>query len=387
VRTLLRVAFVVILVATATASAFLGTTAAPPVSGNHHTQAAPVVSSYAGSYIADIPNRYRSPVCAGPSQFRAIAVYARAADGPDRYWSTVDDIRYAVMRANSFVHDTAQRLGVERLDFKFECAKNHITVLNAVLSTPSWGDSFNSIETDLRALGLRDTTVKYWVWYDGGPPTGACGEARRPGDGSLSEGNAANTGPHYAVAYAATRSCGSMASTMLHEATHTMGAVDTAAWGTDRAGHCVDGMDIMCGSGRICPTLQYDCGNDSYFDPRPAKGEYLFGHWNIAFCVNHFVSRTGCVTQPRNLRSAYSGYGVTLRWSPPLSSGGAPLWTYEIYRRSCKDCPFSVIDTVAGSRTSYTDPNLGFRYEYRLRAVNVWRDGGPLSNLVVGGIL
>ncbi|MEX2458231.1 MAG: fibronectin type III domain-containing protein, partial [Actinomycetota bacterium] len=212
-------------------------------------------------------------------------------------------------------------------------------------------------------------------------------ELRRTGDGSLSETNRSNQGPDFAVAYAHINACGSVASTLLHEATHTMGAVAQDAWGTDRRGHCADGLDLMCTSGRLCPTLRYDCGDDTYFDPAPRRGEYLYTHWNIAFCINRFISRSGCITQPRNLRASYSGYGVTLHWTGPASTGGAPLQTYEIYRRACKDCPLNRIDTVSGSRRSYTDVNFGFRYEYRVRAINVWQDGGPLSNIAAGGIL
>ena len=368
-----------------------------PVSGSRAWRTAPIESSvppvdgrYASGYVSDIPASYRAPMCAGAKTFRSVAVYARAADSPDRYWSTVDDIRLAVMRGNAFVHDEAARLGVDRFDFKFACHDGQVLVVNAVLSTPSGNDSFETIEADLRALGLRDPYVKYWVWYDGGVASGACGEARRPGDGTLSEDNPANAGGHHAVAYAHTTACGSVASTLLHEATHTMGAVAPDAWGTDRHGHCADGLDVMCASGNLCSAMRYDCGNDTYFDPRPARGEYLYGHWNVAFCVNRFVSRTGCTSQTRNLRASYSGWAITLRWSPPASSGGAPLWIYEIHRRNCSDCPFHVIDTVNGSRTSYSDLGIetatGNRFQYKVRAINVWRDGGPLSNLASAGL-
>jgi hypothetical protein len=337
--------------------------------------------------VADLPSRYRQPVCARSNQYRFVAVYARAADRPDRYWAHVDAIRTAVKRANAFVHDEARRAGVNRLDLRFQCRGKQIEVVNAVVATPSSTDSFETVEYDLKKSGLNDSLAKYWVWYDDATSTGACGEARRTGDGSLSEANRSNQGPDFAVAYAHITACGSVASTLLHEATHTMGAVADAAWGTDRRGHCADGRDVMCTSGRLCPTLRYDCGNDTYFDPAPRRGEYLYTHWNIAFCINRFISRTGCITQPRNLRASYSGYGVTLHWTGPANTGGAPLQIYEIYRRACNTCPLHRIDTVSGSRRSYTDVNLGFRYEYRVRAINVWQDGGPLSNLAAGGIL
>lgn len=350
--------------------------------------AGPVHALYPSGNVGDLPYEFRGPACVSRNQFRFVAVYARPADAPDRFSSTAVEIRRAVMRANAFVAAEARRLGVGRFDLKFQCRSDGlITVLNAVLRTSSFADSFASIENDLRRLNLDDWRAKYWVWYDDVGRDGVCGEARRPGDGSLSESNRANQGPDYAVAYAPITSCGSVASTLLHEATHTMGAVAHDAWGTDRRGHCTDGLDVMCSSGNLCSSLRYDCGADSYFDPRPRRGEYLYSHWNVAFCLNRFVSRSGCITHPRDLRASSTGYGVALRWRPPAVTGGAPVARYEIQRRNCRDCPWNTVDQVRGSRTSYTDFTFGFRYEYRVRAVNVWEDAGPVSNVAAGGIL
>ncbi len=348
-------------------------------------------AAYPSGVANDIPARYRNPVCTNAKQFRSVAVYARPYDKADRYWSTVGQIRSAVTRANAFVHDEAARAGASRLDLKFECNRQgQITVLNVVTRTPAGGDDFAHIEYDLIQAGLRDPLVKYWVWYDDSVSSGACGEARRSGDASLALNNRANRGPDHAIAYATVTACGSVASTLLHEATHTMGAVAESAWGNDRHGHCVDGRDVMCSSGTICSYTQYDCGKDSYFDPRPRSGEYLFNHWNLAFCVNRFISRTGCTTAPRNLKASFSGYAISLRWNAPSSTGGAPLARYEIYRRSCGDCPFNKLVDIAGTRTSYTDfgieTALGNRFEYQLRAVNVWADDGPLSGIAGAGL-
>jgi hypothetical protein len=347
-------------------------------------------SAYPSSGVSnDIPNRYRNPACASSKSYRFVAVYARPYDRADGYWGAVGQIRAAVARGNSFVHDEAARAGLPRLDLRFGCTSGQVTVLNAVLRTSAYRDSFQTIEYDLMQAGLRDPRVKYWVWYDDSVGNGACGEARKSGDASLAEDNRANHGPDYAVAYATITACGSVASTLLHEATHTMGGVSHTAWGTDRSGHCVDGRDVMCTSGNLCPYTAYDCGKDTYFDPRPRGGEYLYTHWNIAFCVNRYISRVGCTTAPRNLKASHVGYAITLRWNAPSSTGGAPLARYEIYRRSCGDCPFNLLDEIAGTRTSYTDFGIetvmGNRFEYQLRAVNVWADGGPLSGIAGAG--
>ena len=217
---------------------------------------------------------------------------------------------------------------------------------------------------------------------------GACGEARRRATARSPRTTARTRGRDYAVAYAPVTACGSVASTLLHEATHTMGGVAQDAWGTDRRGHCVDGRDIMCTSGNLCPTPRYDCGNDTYFDPKPRRGEYLYTHWNIAFCVNRFISRTGCITQPREpardlLRIRRSPCGGTRRCEHRRGAVGAATRSTG---GPASDCPFNRRSTprAPGPRYSDSGSNLGFRYEYRVRAVNVWRDGGPLSNLAVG---
>jgi hypothetical protein len=91
----------------------------------------------------------------------------------------------------------------------------------------------------------------------------------------------------------------------LHELTHNMGGVQSTAPHHTDYGHCWDEHDVMCyddGSGiamaNVCPTVSgaiaevYDCGNDDYFSPVPAAGNYLATHWNVynsAFMV-------GCAT-------------------------------------------------------------------------------------------
>ena len=94
---------------------------------------------------------------------------------------------------------------------------------------------------------------------------------------------------------------------MLHEVTHTLGAVNGSAPNAsmdtngNARGHCTDGLDLMCyqdgpvqtarapyttstcGSvaGQGGMTQTYDCGRDDYFSPAPAPNSYLATHWNV----------------------------------------------------------------------------------------------------------
>jgi hypothetical protein len=83
---------------------------------------------------------------------------------------------------------------------------------------------------------------------------------------------------------------------MLHEITHTLGAVQLTAPHSTGQGHCWDDNDVMCyndggpyyaagGTLRgICATSfeLIDCNGDDYFAYAPAAGSYLTNHWNAA---------------------------------------------------------------------------------------------------------
>ena len=83
---------------------------------------------------------------------------------------------------------------------------------------------------------------------------------------------------------------------MLHELTHTLGAVQDSAPHASGASHCWDEHDVMCYADggpyyqnggtpqTLCnQTLQaYDCGQDDYFNYAPPPGSYLATHWNAA---------------------------------------------------------------------------------------------------------
>ena len=85
---------------------------------------------------------------------------------------------------------------------------------------------------------------------------------------------------------------------VLHEVMHTLGAVQPSAPHFSGGAHCYELYDAMCytpkdGTANVfvrnCeivgeapnPGKPLDCGNDDYFNPSPAPGSYLAGHWNL----------------------------------------------------------------------------------------------------------
>ena len=63
--------------------------------------------------------------------------------------------------------------------------------------------------------------------------------------------------------------------------------------------------------------------------------------------------------------------GVTLTWTVPLSTGGATITNYQIYRSTTSGTETPLI--LVGAVTTYTDTatTAGTRYYYRVAAVNV----------------
>ncbi len=85
---------------------------------------------------------------------------------------------------------------------------------------------------------------------------------------------------------------------LLHEMSHTIGAVQPSAPNATSAGHCKDGLDIMCysdgspesagySSGVCSPPemagmyFAFDCNNNDYFSSNPAPDSYLANKWNV----------------------------------------------------------------------------------------------------------
>jgi hypothetical protein len=146
--------------------------------------------------------------------------------------------------------------------------------------------TFNATIAVLRSLGYQRADRKYMIFADANV---YCGIATFAGDDRAGPDNRSNRSPGYGRADAG---CWNPA-VAAHELAHNLGAVHNSAPNSSRAGHCVDGYDVMCYPGADVPTTRLpcphradarllDCDHDDYFNSDPEPGSYLATHWNVA---------------------------------------------------------------------------------------------------------
>lgn len=248
---------------------------------------------------ASAPPPAVAPACVAgaATDYYFVAIYARASDDADAYATRAGQIRTLMAGVNGYVRSAAIA-GNDFASLKFLCSSGAVVVRNEVLPTKRASANFSTIVADLKAKGYTNPRLKYAVFYD---DTGACSCAgqgmfaadEQPGVANASNGNTSY--PLFAVDY------GSLAPrVMLHEITHTIGAVGANAPHTTGAYHCTDGLDVMCYndggpkgilySTSSCSADVFDCRQDDYFNSRPPSGSYLATHWNIASRVNRYLA-------------------------------------------------------------------------------------------------
>ncbi|MDO8656049.1 MAG: hypothetical protein Q7K45_02320 [Nanoarchaeota archaeon] len=283
---------------------------------------------------ADFIFHTRPPFCVEDSDYRAQIVYARPSDAPDRYQEISPKLRQWMSQANGIVNNEASKFGVTA-DFKVACNENEISVLNIVLSKSETelnthdGKTAMAIVSEMKTQGYDDSKTKYMVYYDGNADGCQGGKEKCSGqfvtrgvDDRLSEDNIYNSGPDYSVLSdeglseltQKTHTTLEMFApiVMLHEFSHTLGAVQSSAPHSSadetlQAGHCNDeppqdegGNDVMCKSESpdtifddACNdsgfAIHFDCNNDDYFNPKPELGSYLATHWNLGSPLNRFI--------------------------------------------------------------------------------------------------
>lgn len=336
----------------------------------------------------DLPDP-RTPRCvdAASDTFYADVFYARPHDLPDDYQANVDMIRGLVEEANGYVYEAGLLTG-RVVDLRVACETDPSTgevvvrVSEAVLPTDAGQADAASIIADMRNLGHDDWELKYWVWYDD-TMGGFAGQAHwidddRPGVDNPSNGNAQFS--MFSLTYKQTGASG--ARTMLHELSHTMGAVQLSAPNTSGFGHCIDGRDVMCYNDggwnganyttTVCPDrIEYDCNKDDYFNAYPGAGSYLDQHWNLASSIHRFIERGGAAP-PMDL-AAQGGPDpkeISLSWdASPTPS--AFVDGYEIHRQPGCSGGFILVTTVPDTQHSFVDSGLGDDETHCYRAITV----------------
>ncbi len=171
---------------------------------------------------------------------------------------------------------------------------------------------------------------------------------------------------------------------LLHELAHTMGAVQDEPPTSSDAGHCLDGLDILCyadgGSGGTysadaCPDPtpgtadaadeQFDCNGDTYFHPAPPAGNPLADAttWHLGLTANEVLSDVATPTPPaRVTRVTTAGRGtqITVRWPKVVGARG-----YDVAFRPAGGA-WQSISVRATAAAPVATPPLRARTSYEL---------------------
>lgn len=255
-------------------------------------RAQPETKAAASTSGSSSPAGQRPVACADPSDYHVEVVYARAFDDSDQYATRAAALRTTLERVNYWLNASAVATGVSGADMKVLCTGGVMTVHKATLPTSKSGDSFGSVLEDVSSLGFANTRTKYLVHYDDSIPCGCGGMAQAPGDDRRASDNSALRGPMYGVTIT------SSTLVVMHELSHTLGAVQTSAPHSTGASHCYDGADVMCYNDggpkgslyttSTCTGFVYDCNKDDYFNASPAATTYLATHWNLGSRLNRY---------------------------------------------------------------------------------------------------
>lgn len=238
----------------------------------------------------------RPPVCT--PDYHQHVLYAHLEGEPSAMASARHVIRKSLAQANALLATEAVVSGGPPADLKVRCLDGQLAINEITIKHPR----FEELVKAARAAGYDSKQADYLIFVDASHI--GCGIASYFPDDTLSAHNLSNKGGGYAAVY---RPCWEP-KTVLHEISHTQGAVAPAAPNsTGKGAHCNQTGDVMCyapdggtQNQRMvlgCSELRYDCGFDDYFDAAPEPYEYLSSHWNLGSPLNRFLAFGG--SEPR----------------------------------------------------------------------------------------
>jgi hypothetical protein len=354
-------------------------------------------------------------------------VYAYASGEPDRFaaWQDVLQADVSLIGQYMALQDGATK--APRFDMGTSCGPDYVDIQVVQLpgARSTYVDDFDAIRSAVEAqLGASSSPRNVVVLADG-LTANAPGYLYGLGE-SYNADFPGSSNPHaggglYAMlfpthGYDPTVAPGDQfypgfwAEGMLHEITHTLGAVFGSAPHSTGNGHCTDGSDVMCYddggpnaggySSAVCPALTgaqagmtqtYDCGRDDYFNPSPDAGSYLATHWNVwdnpflAACptIGDACGSEGAtvpvnIDPPRTFGAAQAG--VTLTADPGTWSGTPDAYAYQWQRTPIGGG--DPVDVAGATGTSYAlgSSDVGRRIRLVVVASNASGDSVPAAS-------
>ncbi|MBA3328320.1 MAG: hypothetical protein H0T43_08460, partial [Solirubrobacterales bacterium] len=231
-------------------------------------------------------------------------IYASPSDRPNRFAALADVIQGDAQAISALVASTSGGRRTLRFDTGTSCGPQYLDLMNVRL--PRTRADYlaggvdartDRLESDLASAlatvaGTRNALVYADHLYG---DDGVAGYASFWLDDSAGAGNWANRGGMFAFVFGSESNPSFVSprrTTVLHEAAHTLGAVQDSAPHATGMGHCTDEYDVLCyADGGPKNTMSwdcasaaeslFDCGADDYFAPAPAAGSYLATHWNL----------------------------------------------------------------------------------------------------------
>lgn len=309
-----------------------------------------------------------APLCIGDGQEgpRVQLVYVRANNAPDRLSSLLPTFRRLASEMDMILDQSAQKTGgAMRVRF--------VTDANCQVDIPSEAvqaghlSSFSGVIGELKPRGYNAPNRKYLLLVDA---NAFCGI------GSFQRDDDFNATVHdNSLGYARVDTPCWDAGTMLHELSHTLGAVQYTAPHTSLGAHCIDEWDVMCYSDQpykpkmhiLCDDgrqdFRLDCGNDDYFAANPAPGSYLATHWNMARSA-FFTDGSGqrCVDEASEPDDAY-WYAY---WEVPLPPIRVGSTEQHAFCTEPGDTDWVLFDGEAGGTYQITTSDLGANVDTQL---------------------
>jgi hypothetical protein len=278
-------------------------------------------------------------------------VYAYASDVGDRFGLFGTAIQlYTKAAAAKLALSSDKTL---RLDRGSSCGNAFLDIQTVALGHPVASYATRSVIDDIQSRLPDRPGVNYLVFVDFALPVLSAAAGTWAQDDSPWATNAANAPAHSRYAYlegggadffGSEQVASQYADQVLHEVLHTLGAVQPSAPHFSGGAHCYEIYDVMCytpkdGTADVflhdCeivgelpnPGKPLDCGTDDYFNPAPAPGSYLAGHWNLYdsgfLCTLARCDRSPAAPAARLAVVASDGRSVTVSAASSSDSDGA----------------------------------------------------------------